>query len=157
MKITTSPQSGSVHLLLRIPKYGHPIERVAELHNAVATRHRTVWLGIVGKTYSAQNLEDIRQRGQYLYVVQHQRNGLALMKARIKGVDSALPETDRHLAPEYYVSAQIIERAKVWVRITTLRVTPIEELDTLRVKSSGKKATCTLNGLAYVAIVENEH
>lgn len=151
------PMSGNLHLLLRIPSYGDPITRIAELHNAVVTRYETVWLGIVGKSYSRRNLESIRQCGHYLYVVQHQKNGLILMRARIKDIDSRLPETDHHLTPEYYASARIIERAKVWVRITSLHVTSIKELDDLRVKSSGRKATSTLRGLAYLAMVENEH
>lgn len=147
----------TLNMLLRLPRHGETIETIARLHKDVIDRYQTVWLGILGRKYSAANIESIRKEGEYLYIVQMQVEGRpTLFKGRIADIRNSLPKDQHHLAPAYYNSLGVIGRAQLWVRLSSLESTPRAELDKLRVRSSGKEATTILKGMAYLAIVEIE-
>ena len=95
----------SLNLLLRFPRHGETIERIARLHKDVIDRNQTVWLGILGKTYSAANIESIRKEGEYLYMVQVGDEGRpTLFKGRIVDISNSLPNDQHHLAPHLQLS-----------------------------------------------------
>jgi hypothetical protein len=143
-----------VSLVLRLPSTSGSIEQVAEAHNKVITEHGSAWLGIVGKTYSAENIRNIRQNGDFLYVVQKRDEGTSLYKGKIADISKSVPRDQCSLVPTYYQDLGISERANLWVKLSTLRRSPTREIDTLWVVSFGKNASALLSGRAYLGIVE---
>lgn len=147
---------GGVSLLLRLPSVGTSIEEVAEAHNSVVAKNGSVWLGIVGKIYSAESIRHIREHGEFLYLVQNVRNKISVYKSKMSDITHELPQTQHSLVPAYYYDLGIAARAKIWVKLSSLKPVGAEEIETLRVVSSRKKASVLLTGMAYVGIVERE-
>ena len=84
----------TLNMLLRLPRHGETIETIARLHKDVIDRYQTVWLGILGRKYSAANIESIRKEGEYLYIVQMQVEGRpTLFKGRIATSGTAYQKT----------------------------------------------------------------
>jgi hypothetical protein len=142
-----------VSLLLRLPSDGEQIERAAEAHNQIINKHGSVWFGVVGKTYSAENVRHIRENGEYLYIVQNTSAGTCTYKGKIADFSRSVPEAEKSWVPTYYHDAGIVSRARLWVKLSCLKRVPSEEIEKLRVVSSGKNASVLLSGMAYFGMV----
>jgi len=145
-----------ISLLLRLPSTGSSIERVAEAHNRVINEHGAVWLGIVGKTYSPENVVHIKNNGEFLYLVQKTNAGTSVYRGKMADISRSIPEGQYSLIPPYYRDLGIAERAKLWVKLSSLRRIASQEIEKLRVVSSGKNASALLSGMAYLGIVERK-
>ena len=151
----TTPRSG-ISLLLRLPSTGMPIERVADAHQKVIATSGSVWLGILGRRYSEQNVGRIRRDGESFYLVQRTNGETVVFKGNMSDVSYSLAEEQRSLVPEYYRESGISERAKLWVHLSSLTRIATRELEKLSVVSSGKDASVLLTGMACLGIVERK-
>ena len=87
----------TLNMLLRFPRRGETIETIARLHKDVIDRYQTVWLGILGRSYSAANIESIRKEGEFLYIVQMRvEDRPTLFKGRIADIRNNLPSDQHH-------------------------------------------------------------
>lgn len=145
--------SAGVSLLLRLPSDGTSIERVAKAHNEIIIEHGSVWLGIVGKTYSAENVRLIRKNGEFLYLAQNTSDGTTVYRGEIVDFSKNVPDAQKYLIPTYYRDMGIAERAGLWVKLSSLRGAASHEIEMLRVVSSGKSAAVLLSGMAYFGMV----
>ena len=143
-------------LLLRLPATDKSIEKVAEAHWRIIAENGSVWLGIVGKTYSAKNISHIKENGEFLYLVQNTHDGISVYKGEMSDVNEKLPETQYPFVPRYYHGQGITDRARIWVKLLSLARVATKEIEGLRVVSSGRKASVLLSGMAYLGIVERE-
>jgi hypothetical protein len=154
--MSTIEQKGgveSVSLFLRLPSDGQPIAEVAEAHNQVIKEHGSVWLGIVGKTYSPENVRLISQNGEFFYFVQNTAAGTCVYKGKIVDFSKTVPASQRSLIPAYYHDSGISTRASLWVKLSTLKRIVVAEIEKLRVVRSGKSASTLLSGMAYFGMV----
>src|ERR1039458_4001275 len=152
----SSTTGAGISLLLRLPSASGSIEQVAEAHNQVIVEHGSVWLGIVGKTYSAENIRNIRNNGDFLYLVQKRDAGTSLYKGKISDISKSVPGDQYSLVPRYYQDLGISERSKLWIKLSSLRRSSTQEIGTLWVVSSGKNASVLLRGRAYLGVVEKK-
>lgn len=145
--------AGPVSLLLRLSSTGQPIDKIVSNHDEIIRISGYVWLGVFGTKLSSRTLEVLKGRGEYLYIMQMGKSGAVGYKGVISGVSEILSTSDLKLIPRYYREQNLAPLAKFWVRLSSLRPIPIEELAELRVARTGTLALDLFRSMTSVAIV----
>ena len=150
-----------IHLLIRFSDNLFAVGDAIAKHQEVIQRKGSVWFGKLGTPVGQKAIETINSQIEknipsYLYLVKGNRRKSTFYKAKIITLSAEFPKKEKAGIPPYYFGKNIVQHMKFWVKISDIQPLDVEEIKSLRVKSSVLNIEETLfrssAGLFYVVI-----
>ena len=145
------------HIVVR---YSEKFGATIDLHNKVAQENGFVWFGKMGSTIANRWIrifDEQLSRGQntFLFLVRRDGTRYVFHKARILQIQrDSVPATTE--MPGYYADHNLIRQMSCFFKIDLLKPCLKNEIEKIRLASSGSPVTETLSGsMAGLFIVES--
>jgi len=139
----TLPLKRAVHLVLRVPKGGNPIEWIIEQHNKILRERGVVWIGVWGRPMSLNLHQQLSQQIEtsiptVLFLVQRSADSFSCYKGNVSDIANKLDHTIRGLTPSYYADLQFLAHVKNWLRLSAITRASGGEVEKLLMHTTGR-------------------
>lgn len=139
----------TVHVLMRFANNFLSTDDVIKEHQAVIARHKSVWIGKVGKPLGKEKIALVSWQidegiPSYLFLVQKVGTEYEVHRARIIEMARSLPAGQEKWMPKYYVKNNIAPRVALWTSVSGLKRFPTKGLSEWHITSSHKPVPSTL-------------
>jgi len=132
----------ALHLILRVPVTGKPLDWIVQQHEVVLRKHAAVWIGIRTCSLSRHlrgqlSLQTDNSIPTFLYLTQRSADLFNVYKAKISASANVLTDGMLALTPPYYADQQLIGDMQSWIKLATLAHADGSELDRLAMYTTG--------------------
>lgn len=143
------------HLLVR---YSDKFANTIEQHNVISSATGSVWFGKIGTALAERWIRILlaqveQDKATYLFIVKRDGTRYTFHKAKLRGIQRKLAETDR--VPSYYLDHALLQKMSCFFLVEPFIPCNRREVERIRLASSGSPATETLAGsMAGLFVVE---
>jgi len=139
---------GPLHVVVRIPRDGHPISQVVDAHRKVIDEHGVVWLGLGGLALSkgivAKLNEQIAAGVETCVHVVQKNDKFDVFSGTVLRASLSLPAAERELVPRYYLDSGLVNFFNTWLRIDSFKLGSDSQLQKLFIPTSGNSVDFAL-------------
>jgi hypothetical protein len=137
-----------VHLLMRYSDRISGYSTIVE-HQKVLTKRGSVWIGKLGKRLSLKNRIRINKQcregiSSFVYLVSRENRRYKIHRGKILSVSGKVPIGEQKFVPKYYKTSGAMRFTSFWTKLESLDPAAEGVLQSLRVASSGSRATHVL-------------